>query len=1188
MFRPMRVQRLLLPVVVVFSTACFDTTLPTPIVLGPGTVRATLVTAAPNRADLVPAKGATVRLVGTTLDARADDDGNIVLAAISTRRGRLIFELDVDGDGSVDRSRTLSLEDVGAGFGKDVNVGQLVLGRSASIVGSARRADVRTPNTGHGGIAVFLPQLPALTFTGDDGSYVLAGVPEGTLVVTALATGYRPESTSVEANPSEELRLAPFVLQPVPSGPTSLTGRVESLTGEPLSDVTVRSASNGNERVAVTGVDGRFLFEGLPTAVYTLGLSRVDLRSLIVSSVGVSVGNNDVGVLVMTPGAGRALSLDGGPSAPDAGGTGGGSAGGSSGGGVAGGAAAGGAGGGDAGGAAGGASTAGGAAGGSSGGTAGGNAAGGSTAGGSSGGTAGGSAGGNAAGGSTAGGSSGGTAGGSAAGGSAGGAVLPVAIVGPAQVVGPGALVRLDGARSVGGFPLRYRWTQQRGPTVTLSDNDSLSADDPTFTAPSTPTLLEFRLTVTEQSTGLSSTNAAVAVVSVSSVPVARFVPDGGLVAGGQTIVLQSTSFDDGGLPLVQHEWTPSGFIQSVASDAGTAWVTFQPLAFMAMDELGTIELRVTNSVGARSAPFTRTFQIRGSNPNNWSIDAGPNQSIAVGASPPTVSFNGSVAPASAMPAAVSWSCMPPLPLANATSLSPQVVAPVVVGASRAFVCSMTAMGLPPLSPAMLSSSTNVTFFDTAPPTFVSVSAPGPRLSHFGWTVRFSEPIQSQFGSPINVGSCSSGGNGLRMMPVVGTNGAVVAPRDWVGAGSSCPAMTSNVADFATPSRNVASSLPVSNAGVVQPEWVGPWVSTADYADPRPVIATMGPLPTEEFARWNPPQPLQSPFELVAREGTSLLRTTGFDPLVADAGCSPTCDLSFQAQALTGLTPGGAPFEGTRAFFNRGSLFVVMESSRDGGMGGIIVTERNAAGTWQPAFPLDGVPFQVRDSFRQMRVDAGVVFLDNYVNGSFVQYEQVVDAGEVSAGGLSPSDVDYVALAVGPTRTLRSYARSAPFTWSPPGIGFTVNDVVRLSGQSVPSVNCASCNDEDPFVVIERATSPQLVYARIDRFGTSLTLASTGLQGWSMAVRGGISLIAASINGDVRLLIAYNRSGFSAFDFNGPPRAGFPTPPPPLDVDVFCEAAWPQLAFIEDALAITWQERCAPQTRWRIVTRVIR
>ena len=1172
----MRAHRLLVPVVLVFSTACFDTSLPRPI--GPGTVRATLVTAAPNRADLVPAKGATVRLVGTTLDARADDDGNIVLAGISTRRGRLLFELDVDGDGSVDRSRTLSLEDVGAGFGKDVNVGQLVLGRSASIVGFARRADVRTPNTGHGGIAVFLPQLPALTFTGDDGSYVLSGVPEGTLVVTALTTGYRPESTSVEATPSEELRLAPFVLQPVPPGATSLTGRVESLTGEPLSDVSVRSASNGEERVAVTGADGRFLFEGLQTAVYTLGLSRVDLRSLLVSNVGVGVGRNDIGVLVMTPGTGRAPSLDGGPSATDAGSSGGGSAGGSSGGGVGGGA------GGVAGGAAGGASVAGGAAGGTSGGIAGGNAAGGSTAGGSSGG----SAGGNAAGGSTAGGSSGGTAGGSTAGGSAGGVALPVAIVGPAQVVAQGTLVRLDGTRSVGGFPLRYRWTQQRGPTVTLSDNDSLSSDDPTFTAPSTPTLLEFRLTVTEQSTGLASTNAAVAVVSVSAVPVARFIPDGGLVGGGQTIVLQSTSFDDGGLPLVQHEWTSSGFIQSVASDAGMAWVTFQPLAFMAMDELGTVELRVTNSVGARSAPFTRTFQVRGSNPNNWSIDAGTNQSIGVGASPPTISFNGSVAPASAMPTAVSWSCVPPLPLANATSLSPQVVAPVVVGASRAFVCSMTATGLPPLNPSMLSSSTNVTFFDSAPPTFVSVSAPGPRLSHFGWTARFSEPIQSQFGGPINVGGCSSGGNGPRVMPVVGTNGAVVAARDWMAAGTFCPALTATVADFATPSRNVSAVLPVSNTGVVQPEWVGPWVSTADYADPRPVIATMGPLPSDEFARWNPPQPLQSPFELVAREGTSLLRTTGFDPLVADAGCSPTCDLSFQAQALAGLTAGGAPFEGTRAFFTRGSLFVVMESSRDGGMGGIIVTERNAAGTWGPAFPLDGVPFQVKDSFRQVRVDAGVVFLDNYVGGSFVQYEQVVDAGEVWAGGLSASDADYVALAVGPTRTLRTYARTAPFTWPQPGIGFTVNDIVRLSGQSVPSVNCAGCNEEDPFAVIERATSPQLVYARLDRFGTSLTLASTGLQGWSMAVRGGISLIAASINGDVRLLIAYNRSGFSAFDFNGPPRSGFPSPPPPLDVDVFCEAAWPQLAFIEDALAITWQERCSPQTRWRIVTRVIR
>ncbi|MBL8933911.1 MAG: hypothetical protein JNM69_05125, partial [Archangium sp.] len=65
-------------------------------------------------------------------------------------------------------------------------------------------------------------------------------------------------------------------------------------------------------------------------------------------------------------------------------------------------------------------------------------------------------------------------------------------------------------------------------------------------------------------------------------------------------------------------------------------------------------------------------------------------------------------------------------------------------------------------------------------------------------------------------------------------------------------------------------------------------------------------------------------------------------------------------------------------------------------------------------------------------------------------------------------------------------------------------------------------------------------------------------------------------------------SGVAFADFGGPPRPGFTTPPVALDVDVLCEAAYPNFAFIEDALVITWQERCAPQTRWKIAARVIR
>ena len=1140
--------------------SCLDTALPPPLVKQPGTVRATLVTAVAHRDGFIPAKGAVVRLSGTTLEATADDEGTVVLTGLRARAGRLLFSYDVEGDGVADRTRTLQLEQVNAGLGKDVNLGQVVLGRNATVVGTARRGDGRPAGSGHGGIAVFLPQLPQLTWTADDGSFTLAGVPEGPLVVTALAPGFRDESTSAEVSAGAEFRLAPVVLSPLPPGPLGLSGSVESPEGAPLGEVTVRAASAGSERETRTDAEGRFTFEALTPGVYALALSRQDRRPLFVPNVGLASGRNDVGVLVMEAGSGPAAALDGGPTAPD-GGAGGGMAGGAAGG------AAGGTAGGSAGGVAGGA--AGGAAGGSAGGVAGG--AGGGTAGGAAGGVAGGAAGGTA-------------------GGTAGGGPRPFAVVGPAQVVAPGALVRLDGSGSTGVFPLRYRWTQLRGPLVTLSDNDSLTAEDPTFTAPGTATLLEFLLTVTEPTSGQLSTNQAVAVVAVSSTPVARFTPDGGLVAGGQTVTLQSTSFDDGGLPLVQYDWSSSGFVQSFAADGGSATVTFRALAFMAPDELASVELRVTNSVGVTSAPFRRSFQVRGSNPNNWSIDAGVNQSITVGPVPPTVTFRGVVTPATATPA-LSWSCTPPLPLADATTLTPQVVAPTIIGPPRVFSCTMTAMGLPPLNPMLLTATTNLTLFDGAPPELRSISVTGPRVSPFGWVARFSEPIQSQFGGPMNVGGCTPAVTyGPRLLPVVGTTAGLVVPRDRISTGSTCGSFGVTVADFAT-SRNVATGLVVGPTGStpVDAEWLGPWVSSADYADPRPVIASMGPVPFDEFARWSTATPGPAPFELLGREGTSLLRAPAFDPLVTDAGCGPACTLTFQAQPLAGLTPTGAPFDGTRSFYARGSLFVVLESPVDGGIAGSVVTERNLAGTWQPAVVLDGTPLQVGDTFQQLRIDGGVVLLDNFTGGAFVPYETVIDAGVVSAGTLARSDDDYVAIAVGPSRTLRSYVRSAPSSFSGVGIGYTLTDVLRMTGLTTQAQTCASCTQELSFVVVERAAAPRLSLVRLDRFGSPSTLVSTqSLQGWSAVSRGGLVVVAASIDGDVRLLVTPNAGSSSMTDFNGPPRVGFPGPQPPLDLDLFCEAAWPHLAFIEDALVVTWQERCAPQTRWRIVTRVIR
>jgi uncharacterized repeat protein (TIGR01451 family) len=90
---------------------------------------------------------------------------------------------------------------------------------------------------------------------------------------------------------------------------------------------------------------------------------------------------------------------------------------------------------------------------------------------------------------------------------------LPVANAGTSQTVAPGTAVTLDGSGSSDpdGDPLTYGWTQVGGTAVTLSDP---AAVNPTFTAPSTPGVLTFTLTVTD-TFGLADSDTTTVTVAL-------------------------------------------------------------------------------------------------------------------------------------------------------------------------------------------------------------------------------------------------------------------------------------------------------------------------------------------------------------------------------------------------------------------------------------------------------------------------------------------------------------------------------------------------------------------------------------------------------------------------------------------------------------------------------------------------
>jgi hypothetical protein len=89
----------------------------------------------------------------------------------------------------------------------------------------------------------------------------------------------------------------------------------------------------------------------------------------------------------------------------------------------------------------------------------------------------------------------------------------PVADAGAAQTVAFGALVTLNGSGSYDpdGDPITYQWTQTGGLSVTLKGSTTA---EPTFTAPSTATVLSFRLTVSDNHGGTSSASTIVTVKS--------------------------------------------------------------------------------------------------------------------------------------------------------------------------------------------------------------------------------------------------------------------------------------------------------------------------------------------------------------------------------------------------------------------------------------------------------------------------------------------------------------------------------------------------------------------------------------------------------------------------------------------------------------------------------------------------
>jgi hypothetical protein len=1168
-----------LPVVASFTlVACLNLEVPPAVPKGPGTVQGRVVFAKPGQAAFVPATGTRIRFSSASLELVVDDaEGRFTINGLADAAGDVRFAFDADGDGRPDLQKALSLSAVGAGPGRDIALGDVVLGRNARVVGRARLAPSSERPSGHAGTTVFVPSSPYSTFTADDGSYVLDELPEGTYPVAFHRPGHAPDSAVITIGAGQELRLRDVLLRTVPANGelATVTGSVIVLTGSG-DGVTVTVAGSGLERSGSTGADARFQLEGLAPGLHSFVYSKPGWVSALIENVLLVAGSNRVSTVTLHPGPSRPVSLDGGPPRFDGGsGAAGGSAGGMTAGGSAGGMTAGGSAGG---------MTAGGSAGGM---TAGGS-AGGMTAGGSAGGmTAGGSAGGMAAGGSA----GGMTAGGSAGGMTAGGSALRAVVTPSTLFAAPDASVQLSGAASTGAMPLIYRWTQDGGPGVTLSANDSSSAAMPTFRAPGPGAVLRFALTVEDPSGARSS--PALATVSIARPPVAVVTgTDGGLtvaLSAAPFSLSGAGSFDRDALVLTARWFQVGGPAGAFAPDNALDTV-FTPPA-VTQDTLVTVALEVTNSVGLVSPAATRSFNVRPGSAFAWTLDAGPTQVVNVPDTGALVTLNGSVQSSIAgatFDAAWTQLAGPSVSLSFPTSpFAPQFLMPVFSGADQQLLFRMTVTSTSGLSPTSQQADTVVVVRDRVRPRLVSTDVDDGFGGRLSTTLVFSEPVAALPPNSQNINISVRASSSLR------TEGTRVYVVNYPPLAENTP-YTLNVGTALT---DVAGNalLPVTSIQfVARQEWSPLFESaSASTLEPRPAIMVL----TADAEPVSQVQLIGRRLNASSPAVWALQRFDPFDKSCAnDAGVCTVTDAPTPAVSLNPTSPVPPLHKG---FQSNGFAATLVQLKDFQGTPETLYLLADG-GVFQPSPP--GVMFGDGTSLYSTYVDATGLRMvqldpltntwtrnDELVNGNTTLYSNDATSVPLAVGFFeldSPSARRIVFARSSRTNVATPYSRTAVGAWTNPAPIYS----------QVLSIRAVRSDDIVPgfpgIEVLGAGTSQSTpLYTRSSFTGFSGSIEASA---WSiypsastfdLAHLNSVVYVAFVANDDLLLRSCVYFGGVSSCPsyttYLGP--SGLQA----LDANPACSPAHPELSVVRNGLVLTWQERCGGGP-WKVYARALR
>lgn len=201
-------------------------------------------------------------IVASTL---TDQEGNYILSGLGTGNYNVIFS----ANGYVSQTVMITLS-----RGEAVILNAALQSNPSTLTGYVWEAGTLTPIE-NALIQVFSPDgtLIGATLTDMNGNYTISGLPGGTVVVVARATGYQSQLQSITLIRGTESTLN-FLLA---DNPASVRGTVtDSQTGQPIPQVLVQIFPIGSQvpiRSTLTDPDGFYILTGLPPGKYVIRFS---------------------------------------------------------------------------------------------------------------------------------------------------------------------------------------------------------------------------------------------------------------------------------------------------------------------------------------------------------------------------------------------------------------------------------------------------------------------------------------------------------------------------------------------------------------------------------------------------------------------------------------------------------------------------------------------------------------------------------------------------------------------------------------------------------------------------------------------------------------------------------------------------------------------------------------------------